>query len=125
KQADVDARARAEVARRLGDAAPPGATLVPGTARLDGPARTHAQPGLITYHVGGTAQTRAAVGDDAARARLATDLAGKSDDEARAILAATPGISGYTITYTPSWFPHRMPWRASRITVTLATPSGG
>ncbi|HEX5504576.1 MAG TPA: hypothetical protein VFW96_18300 [Thermomicrobiales bacterium] len=125
RQADVEARARAEVARRLADGAPPGETIVPGTARIDGPTQSHAQPGLITYHVGGTARTRAAVGDDAARARLASSLAGKGDDEARAILAATPGIASYTITYAPAWFPHRMPWRASRIVITLATPSGG
>ena len=61
-----------------------------------------------------------AAGSDQERARLARRLAGQGDEEARAILQALPGVSSASISYTPAWFPDRMPWRASAIDIRLA-----
>src|SRR5439155_24542135 len=119
-QADVDARARAEAERRLAAGVKSGEALVPGTARVDAPQLVEEQPGLRTYHVAGQAQTRAAIGGDRERERLAGQLAGKDDDDARAVLQTVPGVSSYTITYAPAWFPQRMPWRASHIGIRIA-----
>ena len=58
----------------------------------------------------------AAVLDDAQRAALAAQLAGKSPQEAEAILKRTPQIAQFTIDYRPSWLPDEMPKSAQRIT---------
>ena len=121
-QSDVDARARAEAEQRLAAGAQPGESLVPGSVRIEAPQLVEERPGIRLYRVAGTAQTRAAVGGDRERAQLAERLAGKSDDEARAVLQTVPGVSSFTIAYAPDWFPQRMPWRAARIEVRIADP---
>jgi hypothetical protein len=117
---EVEAAARAEAERRLAGGAPPGSTIVPGSAQIDPPQLAGETPGQLTYKVTATARTRAAIGGDAERDRLARELARKDDDEARAILAALPGVSSVSIAYDTSPFPERMPWLPSHITVRVA-----
>ena len=119
-QADVQAQARAEAERRLNALAVPGEPIVPGSMQLGTPQVASDVPGTLTYAMTGTASTRAAIGGDAERARLADELARKSDGAARDILAAVPGVSHYTIEYHTGPFPQRMPWLASHITVRVA-----
>ncbi len=118
--AEVEARSRAEIERRLAVAARPGEPVVPGSLMLDTPRLIEDEPGALKWRVGGSARTRAAVGSDQERTRLARRLAGQGDEEARAILQALPGVSSSSISYTPAWFPDRMPWRASAIAIRLA-----
>ncbi|MDP9371221.1 MAG: hypothetical protein M3Q65_01930, partial [Chloroflexota bacterium] len=94
--------------------------VVPGSAQIAAPRLVQEAPGGLTFKVTGTARTRAAVASDEERERLARQLAGKGDDEARAILADLPGVADYTVEYTPGWFPDRMPFRPSRIDIHVA-----
>jgi hypothetical protein len=57
--------------------------------------------------------------DDERRA-LAVKLAGKSADEAAAILAASPELAGFEVEYQPGWLPKQMPTNADRIQFELA-----
>jgi hypothetical protein len=119
-QGDVEAQARAEAEHRLNAAARPGEPIVAGSMQIDAPQLVADVPGQLTYKVTGSARTRAAIGGDSQRARLADDLARKSDDEAHAVIAAIPGVSSSTIDYSTGPFPRRMPWLASHITVRIA-----
>ncbi|MGN6565533.1 MAG: hypothetical protein ACTHMU_22985 [Thermomicrobiales bacterium] len=119
-QADVQAQARAEAERRLNALAVPGEPIVPGSMQLGTPQVASDVPGTLTYAMTGTASTRAAIGGDTERARLADELARKSDSAARDVLAGVPGVSTYTIEYHTGPFPQRMPWLASHITVRVA-----
>lgn len=121
--ADVAARAQPEVAKRLAAGVSPGEAIVPGSLTVAAPVLTAETPGVLTYRVTGTARTRAAIGGDRERAQLQHELAGQSDDRARAILQALPGVSSFTIAYAPSWLPAHMPWRASRVTIRVAEPA--
>jgi hypothetical protein len=119
-QADVQARAQAEAERRLNALAAPGEPIMPGSMQLGTPQVASDVPGTLIYAMTGTASTRAAIGGDTERARLADELARKSDGAARDILAGVPGVSNYTIEYHTDPFPRRMPWLASHITVRVA-----
>ena len=47
-------------------------------------------------------------------------LARKSDDEAHGVIAAIPGVSSSSIEYDTWFFPERMPWLPSHITIRIA-----
>lgn len=120
--ADIEGSGRAEAERRLAAEAGPGESIVPESVQVAAPQLVEEAPGLLRWPVSGTARTRAAVGGERERARLAEGLARKSDDEARALLQGVPGISFFTVEYRPGWFPARMPPRASRIDIRLPEP---
>ncbi len=117
--AEVEAQARDEATKRLNSAAKPGESVVAGTVQINTPQLVEDLPGQLTYSITGGAQTRAVLGTEADRDRLAQDLAHKDDDEARAILAALPGVASSTIQYQTGPFPMRMPWLSSHIQVQI------
>jgi hypothetical protein len=118
--AEIDARARAEAERRINAAASPGEPLIPGSVQIGTPQLTGDVPGTLTYRMTASARSRAAIGSDAERERLANDLAHLSDDDAHAILARLPGVSSANIAYDSGPFPRRMPWLASHIRIEIA-----
>lgn len=117
---DIEAQARAEAERRLAAATKPGEPIVAGSTQIDAPQLIEDVPGQLTYKVTANARTRASIGGDAERARLANDLARKSDDEVHSVIAAIPGVSSSTVDYDTGPFPRQMPWLASHITVRIA-----
>ncbi len=117
---DVEARGRAEMERRLAAAAKPGEPIVPGSVQIGGPQPTIDVPGQLAFTMTGTARTRAAIGGEAERERLARSLAHQDDDATREALAKVPGVSTATVEYETGPFPQRMPWLASHITVRIA-----
>lgn len=117
---DVEARGRAEAERRLAAAAKPGEPIVPGSVQIAGPQPTIDVPGQLAFTMTGTARTRAAIGGEAERERLAQSLAHQDDDATRETLARIPGVSTATVEYETGPFPRRMPWLASHITVRIA-----
>lgn len=116
----IETQARAEAEKRIGATAKPGEPIVAGSTQITAPQIVEDVPGRLTYRITGTAQTRAAIGSDADRAALAKALAHRDDDQARAILAALPGVSSTKIDYQSGPFPQRMPWLASHITIRIA-----
>jgi hypothetical protein len=119
-QGEIEARARAEAERRINAAARPGEPIVAGSVQIGTPQLTGDVPGTLTYRMTATARSRAAIGSDAEREQLASDLAHQSDDEANAILSRLPGVSSASIDYDTSPFPRRMPWFASHIEIVIA-----
>jgi hypothetical protein len=53
------------------------------------------------------------------RDRLADQLAGSTEDEARRILGADSRIAAFDLAYEPDWLPHRLPRDAGRIDVVV------
>lgn len=117
---DVQAQARAEAERRLASMAKPGEPIVEGSVQIGAPQLVEDLPGQQTYAVTGGAQTRAVLGSEEERERLAQDLAHKDDTEARRLLNQIPGVASSTIQYQTGPFPERMPWLPSHIQVQVA-----
>lgn len=116
---EVEAQARAEAERRLAALAKPGEPIVAGSVQIGAPQLVEDVPGQLTYAITGGAQTRAALGSDTERERLAQELAHKDDADARDVLAAIPGVASSAIKYETGPFPERMPWLASHIRVQI------
>ncbi len=114
---DVEAQARAEAERRLTAQVKPGEPIVAGSVQISAPQVVEDLPGQLTYAVTGGAQTRAVLGSEEERERLAQDLAHKDDADARALLNALPGVASSSIQYQTGPFPERMPWLPSHIQV--------
>lgn len=114
---DIEAQARAEAERRLKTQVKPGEPIVAGSVQIGAPQLVEDLPGQQTYTITGGAQTRAVLGTEGERERLAQDLAHKDDAAARDLLNKLPGVASSTIQYQTGPFPERMPWLPSHIQV--------
>ncbi|HET9659666.1 MAG TPA: hypothetical protein VFP05_05015 [Thermomicrobiales bacterium] len=93
-----------------------GQTFDPDSVRVNTPAETNHANGVISLlaTVAGDAIPSL---DDATKAALADQLAGKSDDEVNRILAGLDYADDSTVTFSPSWLPERVPSSSGRITI--------
>jgi Baseplate J-like protein len=118
KTFDLDAAAAAyepALTQALRAKAPDGYAVAVDAIAFDPPKETKSGDRGARLEVDAHANA-AAVLDDAQRAALAAQLAGKSPQEAEAILKSAPQITQFTIDYRPSWLPDEMPKSAQRIT---------
>jgi hypothetical protein len=115
---DLDAAAAAyepALTRALGAKTPDGYAIAADAIAFDPPKETKSGDRGARLEVDARANA-AAMLDDAQRAALAAQLAGKSPREAEGILKRAPQIAQFTIDYRPSWLPDEMPKSAQRIT---------
>ncbi|MDI3341628.1 MAG: hypothetical protein QJR03_13980 [Sphaerobacter sp.] len=116
--AQLDARARDEIGRRLAAQAGNGVMLLGPTVTVSEPTPLNADQTAFRVHAEAVVRT---VITDEQRQALAEQLAGKSMEEAERIVAAVPGVASYRLEQGPSWLPRRMPQIPSHIRVELAS----
>lgn len=120
--AEVSSKTEAELEQRLKAAVPAGDALIPGTWSPGTPVLVSEAPGIRTYSARGSARTRAKLGGATEREGLRQTLVNRDDRDARALLGSLPGVSSFSVRYSPSWAPRRMPWRASKIDIRFVEP---
>lgn len=93
-----------------------GQTFDPDSVRVNTPAETDHANGVISLlaTVAGDAIPSL---DDATKAALADQLAGKSESEVNQILAGLGYADDSMVSFSPSWLPERVPSSSGRITI--------
>lgn len=95
---------------------PAGATFDPDSVRVNTPAETGNANGVISLLATVTGDA-VPILDDTASASLASQLAGNSQSENEQILAGLDFVESYTVSFSPSWLPSRVPGSSGRITI--------
>jgi hypothetical protein len=95
---------------------PGGATFDPSSVRVNTPAETGNANGVISLLATVTGEA-VPVLDDATKDALAEQLAENSASANTQILNGLDYVESYTISYSPSWLPERVPGSADRITI--------
>lgn len=100
----------------LAAAAPEGYELLPNQTVYDVPIETGEQNGSRAMIVPVTGQAAITVSDEQL-GQIAHELAGMSESEAEQYLETHELLTSYSLSFDPSWMPHRLPDDAGRITV--------
>jgi hypothetical protein len=102
------------LASRLSDEAPSGYAVDDGMITYRPPVEISANEGSVRLRAAAEANA-VAVLDDAERQDLAARLAGVSEADAAAVIAAAPDVSEFRVSYSPAWLPRQMPNNSARI----------
>ncbi len=93
-----------------------GATFDPASVQVNTPAETGNANGVISLLATVTGEAVPTM-DDAAKDALADQLAGQSSAEIEQILSGLDYADGFTVSFSPSWLPDRVPGSAGRIAI--------
>lgn len=117
-QADVEQQARIAVAKRMGGQVPKGFELDQSSILLSAPQMVAEAPDNAQFALSATGTARTTFSQEQ-RDSLRDSLAGKSPSDAMAIIRSQAAIKSADISYSPGWWPHRMPQTGSRIKVAV------
>lgn len=95
---------------------PEGQTFDPDSVRVNTPAETDSANGVISL-LATVAGDAIPTLDDATKDQLADQLAGKSQSEVDQILAGVGYADSWTVTFSPSWLPERVPSSSGEISI--------
>jgi hypothetical protein len=94
----------------------PGQTFDPDSVRVNTPAETGNANGVISLLATVSGDAIPSL-DDATKDALADELAGRSASEVEQTLQGLDYADGFSVSYSPSWLPERVPSSAGRITI--------
>jgi hypothetical protein len=117
-QADIEEELRNQFRDQLNQTVPEGFGLLSNTITLGELEVVSEYPSAVIYRQSATATTQA-IFDEGARDALREEMAGKSYDEALAIVQAQPAFASVEVTRSPSFWPERMPRSPERITLEI------
>jgi hypothetical protein len=115
----VKTRFEPALAAQLNAAAPEGYAVNSASITYEPPVETDEGAHGVRLEVAAKANAEAVL-SDAERERLAAELAGKTPEEAAAILARAPQVASFTVDYEPAWLSGQMPNNAARIEFEIA-----